>query len=613
MNEPISDAQLVTAFVAGDRAALAGLYDRFADSIFDTAAAMLSDRHEAADVVQDVFVIAAEKLAQLRDPARCKAWLFAIMRNEVYRRSKRRRRSVPTDFTAPGLDVAAPAEAGAEGEGVEYAELAELVRGAAAGLDERDQLVLELSVRQGLQGADLAAALGVDPQQSYSMVHRMRERAERSLGAYCVARRGRRDCPELNDILRGWDGTFNVLVRKRVARHVEACERCERNRRQLAPLVLFGAAPALAAPADLRDRVLQHVEIAGAPPRDYGFDGAGFPRHLRPQRRRSWWVAPIAAGLVLLLGGAGLWAATRGGGDSIADASADGVASATTTSLDSITPETTTDTTKPDTTTTMVTSTTVAPTSTVDAGVLPPIASTTALNTTLAPATTTAPTTTLVTTTTRPAPPTTAPPPPPPPGIIEVSSGLVDLGATATSGGFTIANPGGTTYTWALGGPASFGVSPSGGTLAPGASQPITVTFARAGAPEATYESTYQITAPGLAAASVTVRARVEVDPVVTWAPPPNNPPSFFQTCGQVLVLKFDAADDSPIASARLDWVAPGGATGSAAATFIGGRWSASVVIPRGNPNTTWSFTALATDNRGNTGSSSAIPVLVGC
>ena len=197
-----TDAQLATAYLAGDRGALAGIYDRFSAGLYDTAAAMLRDRHEAADAMQDVFLIAAERMGQLREPERLKPWLYAILRNEVYRRTKKRGRQLPTDFSAMGApELAAPIAPDAEGESVSAAELAELVRSAACGLDERDQLVLELSVRQGLQGADLAAALGVTPDQSYTLVHRMRDRVERSLGALVVARAGRKDCPDLADVL----------------------------------------------------------------------------------------------------------------------------------------------------------------------------------------------------------------------------------------------------------------------------------------------------------------------------------------------------------------------------------------------------------------------------
>ena len=287
MTTTYDDAHLVATHLAGDPAALAAIYDRFSDPLYDTAAAMLGDRHDAADIVQDVFVIAAERLDQLRDPSRLKPWLFAIMRNEVYRRTKQRRRVVATDFSETGADLSAPPDQGSDGTGAEFEELAELVRDAARGLDARDQLVLELSVRQGLQGADLADALGVSAQQSYGLVHRMRDRTERSLGALCVARAGRKECPELAAILQAWDGEFSVLIRKRVARHIDDCETCERTKRRFAPLVLLGSARALAAPIDLRDprasigsrrpvatlrRTRSHVRVVSRPWRA-GLDG----------------------------------------------------------------------------------------------------------------------------------------------------------------------------------------------------------------------------------------------------------------------------------------------------------------------------------------------------
>ncbi|MGB1381889.1 MAG: RNA polymerase sigma factor, partial [Ilumatobacteraceae bacterium] len=271
-----ADAATVASYLAGDRSALATIWDRYGDTLYDTAAAMTGNREDAADMVQDVFVLAAEKLDQLRDPTRLKPWLFAILRNEVYRRSRRRSKSVVTDFSEAGGEVMlppTPSETDSVEDAAEFEDLAELLRGAARGLDSRDQLVLELTMRQDLSGNDLADALGVTPQQSYGLVHRMRERTERSLGAYCVARRGRKECEELASILSDWDGEFSVLVRKRVARHVDSCSTCERTRRRFAPLALIGGAPAFAAPPGLRDRVLEALGAIG-PTSGAGGDGA---------------------------------------------------------------------------------------------------------------------------------------------------------------------------------------------------------------------------------------------------------------------------------------------------------------------------------------------------
>ena len=105
-------------------------------------------------------------------------------------------------------------------------------------------------------------------------VGRMRERVERSLGALLIARQGNPDCPELATVLAGWDGAFTVLLRKRVARHVEGCLDCEEKRRSLvAPLASLGAVGFLPVPLpfDLRERVMGAVDdLFGA-----GTTGAG--------------------------------------------------------------------------------------------------------------------------------------------------------------------------------------------------------------------------------------------------------------------------------------------------------------------------------------------------
>ena len=277
-----TDAQLVDEYLAGDSAALEVIYDRYGDKLFDTAAAMSRDRHDTADMTQDVFVIAAERMSQLRDPDRLKSWLFAILCNEVYRRTGKKRSVIATDFTDSVAERSLPSQPADEASAIEYEEL---IRSATIALDERDQLVMEYSIHQGVKGDELAAALGVSPQQCYGLAHRMRQRAERSLGAYCVARNGRKECEKLAAILDGWDETFSVLIRKRAASHIDDCAVRGRSRRKFAPLALFESAPDFAAPSRLRDRVLAAAGSGGADP-SYSFDApGGFPSVIKYARR----------------------------------------------------------------------------------------------------------------------------------------------------------------------------------------------------------------------------------------------------------------------------------------------------------------------------------------
>jgi RNA polymerase sigma factor (sigma-70 family) len=259
-----TDAELARAAMAGDRVAFAGIYDRYADRLHDFCVGMLRDRDDAADCVQDVFCTAATRLTQLREPDKLRPWLYSIARNEALRRLRARRRETPSDELPeavshePGPDTLAA-----------RTELADLIAEAAGGLSDRDRTVLELAYRHGLDGPDLADALGVSPANATKMVYRLRDTIKHSLGALLVSRRVRNTgdgCPELAAVLDGWDGHFSVLMRKRIARHIESCPTCDEERQQfVSPVALLGGAPVfIPAPAWLRERTLSEIQLTAS-------------------------------------------------------------------------------------------------------------------------------------------------------------------------------------------------------------------------------------------------------------------------------------------------------------------------------------------------------------
>jgi DNA-directed RNA polymerase specialized sigma24 family protein len=321
---------------------------------------MLGNRDDAADATSDVFLTAAERLGQLRDPSRLRVWLLAIARRNVYRRSVRRSRAVPVaeveDMSGPLATDDDLASAGAESS-----DLAQVLGDAAAGLDDGDRAVLELQLL-GLEGADLADALGVAPDAAYQASFRMKERLERSIGALLVARQGRGDCGDLDQLLRAWDGTFSVLWRKRVARHVDKCEVCDRRRKAVPALLLGGVAGAttlLVAPERLRNEVLSAATVGGAGGRPW--PGDGFPPGPRRAGRRA--VAALVVALLVLVVLIG------------------------TLSADSSTPSisTTSTTVGPTSTSSSTTTTVLAPTATPTVPVEPPVTAEAPVTTTTAP------------------------------------------------------------------------------------------------------------------------------------------------------------------------------------------------------------------------------------
>ena len=78
------DREIVAAIAARDPAGVAMAYDRYAAALYGYCHWMLHDSAEAAEVLQDTFVIAAT-LSDLSEVSRLRPWLYAAARSECRR------------------------------------------------------------------------------------------------------------------------------------------------------------------------------------------------------------------------------------------------------------------------------------------------------------------------------------------------------------------------------------------------------------------------------------------------------------------------------------------------------------------------------------------------
>ena len=285
---------------------------------------------EAADAVQDTFVIAAARLADLREPDRLRAWLYAVARNECQRIARPGRPEFTfTSSQAQFVMAGAPKV----DEEAERARLRGLLDDATTGLTPGEREVIELELRQGLVVAEVASVVGVPRTRANALASRAREHLGASMAAIVVARAGRRDCRLLSGMLAGWDGQLTVTLREQLHRHIGRCTTCSTRRDlELHPARLLGQSPgealsaaaadslraAASAPAALKARTLalaagqepEAIAQRGAVLSRAGiFDSQGFPKPAaepkeapargdedRPARRRG--RVAVAAGLV---------------------------------------------------------------------------------------------------------------------------------------------------------------------------------------------------------------------------------------------------------------------------------------------------------------------------
>jgi RNA polymerase sigma factor (sigma-70 family) len=285
----------IVAVVAGNPAGLAAAYDSYAASLHAYCRSLLAEPADAADAVQDTFVVAAARLGGLRDRDRLRPWLYAVARNECYGRLRDQARRADLDETGEMAYLAAEVSVDDNidaGTPAEREERRGLVLDAIGGMSPGDREIIELNLRHDLSGSDLAEVLGVSVSQASALASRTRGQLERSLGALLVARTDRRQCAELDALLDSWDGRLTLLRRKRVARHIEGCQTCgARKLLELSPAMLLSALPLVTLPADLRRQVLWLVSDSSADAVSYRarvvdraepFSPSGFPVQIVP-------------------------------------------------------------------------------------------------------------------------------------------------------------------------------------------------------------------------------------------------------------------------------------------------------------------------------------------
>lgn len=152
-------ATVVARARRGDRGAFAELYRRFHRAVHGVVLVRVA-YGEAADLVQDVFASALERLSQLTEPAAFPGWLMSIARNRAIDHLRGRR---PTDQ----LDVEALVDE-VESDPAEVAR----VLAALRALPDAYQETLMLRLVEGMTGPEIAAQTGLAPGSVRVNLHR---------------------------------------------------------------------------------------------------------------------------------------------------------------------------------------------------------------------------------------------------------------------------------------------------------------------------------------------------------------------------------------------------------------------------------------------------------
>lgn len=153
VEDDAEDAGLVAAMAAGDRSALAALYERHGSLLLGLALKIVRERREAEDLLHDVF-LEAWRSAKDFDPkrGRVRTWLAIRMRSRALDLQKSAR--VSRNAGDAGLEVVPDESAVPTPDHGR-------VRTALAGLGDDQRRVVELAYFEGLSCSEIAERIKI--------------------------------------------------------------------------------------------------------------------------------------------------------------------------------------------------------------------------------------------------------------------------------------------------------------------------------------------------------------------------------------------------------------------------------------------------------------------
>jgi len=256
------------------------LYGQTFGRLYDFALRMLRDREEAALAVQASYLAVYQELQAGETYVSFPVQLYSAAHRDIADRLRRRRGPAPEPHDP--LDTPDAVWAGDPAVSANANELAGTAWEVAASARPEELELLDLRLRQGLNDDEVAAVLRTRPETVRNRTNKLEEALEDSFSGLLVSRRGRQACVDL-DFLIG-DAAWSMSVRRRVLRHLQTCQVCQRTRAGFPPATnVYAALAPIEAPRGWQDAMLARLrELAGGAFGPVAAMAAAAPIEVRP-------------------------------------------------------------------------------------------------------------------------------------------------------------------------------------------------------------------------------------------------------------------------------------------------------------------------------------------
>jgi RNA polymerase sigma-70 factor, ECF subfamily len=177
---------------ADDTAAFAELVERFQHRLVAVMHHLVGSAEEAEDLAQEVFLRVFRTRKKYTPKAKFSTWLFTIANNLALNalRDRQRRPVVPLEVRESGplgprpAENLAPTRDEPPSHNLHQQELAEVIRRALDGLNERQRMAIVLNKFEDMNYADIAEVMQLSAKAVKSLLSRARGKLREALQGY---------------------------------------------------------------------------------------------------------------------------------------------------------------------------------------------------------------------------------------------------------------------------------------------------------------------------------------------------------------------------------------------------------------------------------------------
>lgn len=181
MSAGLNDNELISSVLRGNQQAFSVLVQRYQSFVFTLVIRMVTNREEAEELAQDVFIKAYKYLTDFRGDAKFSTWLYTIAHNTCLSHLRKKKQNL---YSLDDEKVFAAADNqlnGASMNPVEQKSRKLMVNEAIGRLGPDDNAVLTLFYIQEQTLEEIATVLGVEVNAAKVRLHRARTRLKEKM------------------------------------------------------------------------------------------------------------------------------------------------------------------------------------------------------------------------------------------------------------------------------------------------------------------------------------------------------------------------------------------------------------------------------------------------